>query len=343
MTVEPLQVGEVAVAPGQRMVVNLPVTQIYSHDSPLSLPVHVVRGKHDGPVLFLSAVVHGDELNGVEIVRRVLAHRSLKRMSGSLLAVPVVNGFGMLHQSRYLPDRRDLNRSFPGSEKGSLAARLANIFLEQIVEKSQYGIDLHTAASHRDNLPQIRANLDDAQTRELANSFGVPVIINAAERDGSLRESASEKGVKTLLYEAGEALRFSELGIRIGVLGILRVMRFIGMLPAARSNTRGPNNPFIARSSSWIRAVSTGVVTLQAKLGDVIAADEVVARIYDPYDYFDNECVEVRAPHAGLIIGLTKNPLVYEGDALMHVARFNEPSDVATEVEMLRDHLLQDP
>ncbi len=343
MSVEPLQIGEVEVAAGQRVVVNLPVTQIYSHDSPLSLPVHVVRGKHDGPVLFLSAVIHGDELNGVEIVRRVLAHRSLRRMSGSLLAVPVVNGFGMLHQSRYLPDRRDLNRSFPGSEKGSLAARLANIFLEQIVEKSQYGIDLHTAASHRDNLPQIRAYLDDAQTRELAVSFGVPVIINAAERDGSLRESASEKGVKTLLYEAGEALRFSELGIRIGVLGILRVMRFIGMLPAARSNTRGPNNPFIARSSSWIRASSTGVVTLQAKLGDVIAADEVVARIYDPYDYFDNDCVEVRAPHAGLIIGLTKNPLVYEGDALMHVARFNVPSDVATEVEMLRDHLLQDP
>jgi len=338
-----MKIGSVTVAPGQRTVVHLPVTQIYSHDSPLSLPVHIVRGKKDGPVMFVSAVVHGDELNGVEIVRRVLAHRSLKRMSGSLLAVPVVNGFGMLHQSRYLPDRRDLNRSFPGSEKGSLAARLANIFLEQIVGKSQYGIDLHTAASHRDNLPQIRANLDDPQTRELATSFGVPVVINAAERDGSLRESASEKGVKTLLYEAGEALRFSELGIRIGVLGILRVMRFIGMLPPARSNTKGPNNPFIARSSSWIRASSTGVVTLQAKLGEVIAANEVVARIYDPYDYFDNGVVEIRAPHAGLIIGLTKNPLVYEGDALMHVARFSEPSDVASEVEMLRDHLLQDP
>jgi predicted deacylase len=202
---------------------------------------------------------------------------------------------------------------------------------------------LHTAASHRDNLPQIRANLDDAQTRDLATSFGVPVLINAAERDGSLRASASEKGVKTLLYEAGEALRFSELGIRIGVLGILRVMRFIGMLPPGRSNTKGTENPFIARSSSWIRASATGVVTLQAKLGEVIEANEIVARIYDPYDYFETVSVEVRAPHAGLIIGLTKNPLVYEGDALMHVARFHEPLDVATEVEMLRDDLLQDP
>lgn len=338
-----MEIGAVTVAPGQRTVVHLPVTQIYSHDSPLSLPVHVVRGKKDGPVIFISAVVHGDELNGVEIVRRVLAHRSLKRLSGTLLAVPVVNGFGMLHQSRYLPDRRDLNRSFPGSEKGSLAARLANIFLEEIVEKSQYGIDLHTAASHRENLPQIRANLDDPQTRDLATSFGVPVLINAAERDGSLRASASEKGVKTLLYEAGEALRFSELGIRIGVLGILRVMRFIGMLPPGRSNTKGTENPFVARSSSWIRASATGVVTLQAKLGEVIEANEVVARIYDPYDYFDTVSVEVRAPHAGLIIGLTKNPLVYEGDALMHVARFVEPSDVATEVEMLHDDMLQAP
>lgn len=334
------RIGDEVVEKGARRVVHLPIAHLYSHDAPLTLPVHVVRGRRAGPTLFISAVIHGDELNGLEIVRRVLDHRALRRMSGTLLAVPVVNGFGMLHQSRYLPDRRDLNRSFPGSVTGSLAARLAYIFAQEIVSRSEYGIDLHTGASHRDNLPQVRANLDDTETLSLARSFGVPVVIHAATRDGSLRASATDLGVKMLLYEAGEALRFGELAVRVGLLGIIRVMRYIGMLPRVRSKVTA--QPFIARSSSWVRAPSTGVVTLSRRLGELVEPGEVLAWIADPYDLFADR-IPVHAEKGGVVVGLSTNPLLHEGDALAHVARFAEPESVVEEVLAFRDVVLDGP
>ncbi len=193
-----------------RRMIELPLPPLYTH-SPLTLPVHVVRGAKSGPRLFVSAALHGDELNGTEIIRRLLNQTVLKRLRGTLVAVPIVNVYGLIHQSRYLPDRRDLNRSFPGSVKGSLAARLAHLFMTEIVHNCTHGIDLHTGAIHRSNLPQIRANLDDEETARLADSFGVPVLLNANLRDGSLREAAAEHGIPMLLYEAGEALRFGEV------------------------------------------------------------------------------------------------------------------------------------
>ena len=191
---KPLTIGDTVVNPGQRVNINLPVADLYTATS-LSMPVKVICGRRAGPVLFVSAAIHGDELNGVEIIRRLLKRKSLQSIRGTLLAVPVVNVHGFLHQSRYLPDRRDLNRSFPGSAKGSIAARLANTFLKQIVTKADYGIDLHTGAINRSNLPQIRGNLGDEKTLELARSFGVPVIVNANIRDNSLRASAAELGM----------------------------------------------------------------------------------------------------------------------------------------------------
>ena len=213
-------IGDEEIPLRSRRVIGLKLPPLYL-DAPLTMPVHVLRGAKDGPKLFVSAAIHGDELNGTEIIRRLLRHPALNRLKGTLVAVPIVNVYGMIHQSRYLPDRRDLNRSFPGSKKGSLAARLAHLFMNEIVDQCTHGIDLHTGAIHRSNLPQIRANLDDADTAELAKSFGVPVLINANLRDGSLREAAAEYGIPMLLYEAGEALRFDEVSIRAGVKGII--------------------------------------------------------------------------------------------------------------------------
>lgn len=323
-------IGGESVAPGTRRLVRLPVANLYSHDTPMTLPVHVIHGRRTGPVLFVSAAIHGDELNGVEILHRLLQHRALNGLRGTLLAIPVVNGFGMLHQSRYLPDRRDLNRSFPGSSKGSLGARLAHIFLQEIVSRAQIGIDLHTAAIDRSNLPQVRANLDDPETRKLADAFGVPVVIHSATRDGSLREVADERGVKMLLFEAGEPLRFNELSVRVGLMGILRLMRAVGMLPR-RSLAKVPQ-PFVARSSSWVRAPSTGMVNLVKDLGDYVDAGDVLARIFDPYDLFDETPIEVVSLYQGVIIGIHKNPLIHEGDALVHVARYDRAENVAEEV-----------
>ena len=241
------------VEPGTRATLELPLPQLYTH-TPLTLPVQVVRGRRDGPRLFICAAIHGDELNGVEIIRRVLSRRALRRLRGTVVAVPIVNVYGVLHHSRYLPDRRDLNRSFPGSDRGSLAARVAGLFMREIVAPSTHGIDLHTGALHRENLPQVRGKLDDPSTLELARAFAAPLALNSVLRDGSLRQAAADLGIPMLVYEAGEALRFDELCIRAGTQGILNVMRALEMLPASSRRRAEHAEPFIARSSTWIRA-----------------------------------------------------------------------------------------
>ena len=191
-----IQIGDVVVGPGKRANVSLPVADLYTSTS-LHMPVKVICGRKAGPVLFVSAAVHGDELNGVEVIRRLLRLKTLRSLRGTLLAVPIVNVHGFLDQSRYLPDRRELTRSVPGRPKGSIAARLAHSYAEQIIQQSDYGIDIHTGAIHRANLPQIRGNLEDPETLRLATAFNVPVLINAAVRDGSLRGYAAENGIPT--------------------------------------------------------------------------------------------------------------------------------------------------
>ncbi|MFW2374588.1 MAG: succinylglutamate desuccinylase/aspartoacylase family protein [Gammaproteobacteria bacterium] len=329
-----LLIGGHAIKRNSRALIEVPLPPLYTH-APMKMPVHVIRGKKDGPKLFVSAAIHGDELNGTEIIRRLLKLPALKRLRGTLVAVPIVNVYGVINHSRYLPDRRDLNRSFPGSEKGSLAARLAHLFMKEIVSNCTHGIDLHTGAIHRSNLPQIRANLDDVETSMLAQSFGVPVLINANIRDGSLRESAAGYGIPMLLYEAGEALRFNEICIRAGVKGVINVMRALDMLPAVKSRRRKKLEPFVARSSSWMRASASGLFRKVSSLGARVKRGEVLGLIDDP---FSGEEMEVVSTVNGIIIGCTEIPLVHEGEALFHVARFEDVKGVAGQVESFQTH-----
>jgi len=322
-----ITVGKVPVEPGNIATVNLPVADLYTGAS-LSMPVQVINGRKAGPVLFVSAAVHGDELNGVEIIRRLLKRKALKSMSGALLAVPVVNVHGFLDQSRYLPDRRDLNRSFPGSSKGSIAARLANTFIREIVSKADYGIDLHTGAINRSNLPQIRANLDDEKTLAIAKAFGTPVIINANIRDGSLRACAAERGMPMLIYEAGEALRFDEVCIRAGLRGVVNVMRFVGMLPEGKREKLA--NPVMARSTSWVRAPRSGIVSQKVKLGSSVTESQQLAFVGDPLGDSGKAAV---APFDGIVIGRNNLPLAHEGDALFNIAAFANVSRVENRLE----------
>ena len=330
-----LIIGGVAILPGESKKIDLPVVRLYT-DTEIKMPVYVKRSRKDGPVIFVSAAVHGDELNGVEIIRRLIRRRTLKLKKGTLIFVPMVNVYGVLNQSRYMPDRRDLNRVFPGSARGSLAGRLAHIFLSEIVSKCDYGIDLHTGAIHRSNLPQVRANLDDVETREMAEKFGVPVLLNSNLRDGSLRESAVEHGVKILLYEAGEALRFDELSIRAGEKGVLNVLAHLGMI-AKRKSSNKKITPFIAYSSSWVRAVTSGFVHDKVQNGDQVAKGQVLAEIGDSFGEVQSE---VLAGREGIIIGKQNIPLVQEGDAMFHIAYFKTSDDVAGNIEDLADNLL---
>lgn len=298
------------------------------------MPVHVIRGRTDGPRLFVCAAIHGDELNGVEIIRRLLKSPRLKRLRGTLVAIPIVNVHGLLQHSRYLPDRRDLNRSFPGSDRGSLAARLAHLFITQIVEKCSHGIDLHTGAIHRSNLPQIRANLDDPETLRLAQAFNVPLLLNSDLRDGSLRQVAAEMGVPMLLYEAGEGLRFDEVAIRAGERGIVNVMRALGMLPQSK-NPRSSRETVVARSTFWVRAPVSGIFRPMVKLGSRVKRDGLLGIMSDPFG--DRE-EQVLAVNGGIVIGRTNLPLAHEGDALFHIARVDRAADVAVHVEEFHEY-----
>lgn len=330
------QIAGQSVAPGEVKRIDLPVAHLYT-GTQVSVPVHVIHGRRAGPVVFISAAIHGDELNGIEIIKRVLRKKSLLKIKGTLIAVPIVNVYGVISQSRYLPDRRDLNRSFPGSKKGSLAARLANLFLEEVVSLCDYGIDLHTGAIHRSNLPQIRANLDDPETLGMARAFGVPVLLNANLRDGSLRQAAADKNVKVLLYEAGEALRFDEIGIRAGVRGVLNVLRHLQMLPALKQPEQ--LEPFVARASTWVRASGSGLVVHLKSLGDKVHKDEILAQISDP---FGDGVALVAAPADGIIIGKQNIPLAQEGDAMFNLAYFSALDEVLENVEAFHGSMAPD-
>ena len=249
----------------------------------------------------------------------------------------MVNIHGIINHSRYLPDRRDLNRCFPGSEKGPLALRLAHLFMKEIVEKSTHGIDLHTGAIHRTNLPQIRANLDDKETEELAIAFDVPVVISSNLRDGSLREAAAEFGIPMLLYEAGEALRFDEVAIRAGVQGILNVMRKLEMLPPSKKRSKKIVEPVVARSSAWVRAPDSGILRAMIPLGGRVKKDTLLGVVADP---FGEKEVNVPSSYNGIVIGRTNLPLVNEGDALYHIARFEDIQGVEAKVDDFQEEHL---
>lgn len=325
-----LVIGGTSIPAGKRKQIELPVAKLFDYTE-MTVPVEVVRGKEAGPVLFLSAAIHGDEINGVEVIKRILARRkTLSKIKGTLIAVPIVNVFGFNRNSRYLPDRRDLNRSFPGSNTGSLAGQIAHIFMKEIVNKSTHGIDLHTAAIHRDNLPQIRACLDDKETERLAHAFGVPVVLDSNTRDGSLRQAAADKGIPMLLFEGGEALRYDEKVINTAVHGIFSVMQSIGMLDNKISAKAHQKEVFVARSSYWVRAPHSGSLRVRKHLGNRVKKGDLLGVLSDP---FGGERIEVRVPKTGIIIGMTALPLVNNGDAIFHIARFEDSGAVQGRLE----------
>jgi predicted deacylase len=313
--------GGGVVASGTRETIELEVS-VLANSTRLNLPVHVVHGAKPGPVFFVSGVVHGDEILGIEIIRRILQDRALETMAGTLLAVPIVNSFGFLTHSRYMPDRRDLNRSFPGSDHGSLASLLADLFFSEVVQRSQFGIDFHTAALHRSNLPQIRIAPDDKDLHALAEAFAPPVILTSKLREGSLRQSAKESDVKVLLYEGGEALRFDEAAIEAGVKGTLRVMKAIGMINHAPEISAHATTTH-STSSNWLRAPEGGILHSVRRIGDRVAIGEPVGVISNP---LGTAQVAVHSEDDGIIIGRTNLPIVNRGDALFHVAKIKTKS-----------------
>ena len=326
--------GGVEIPRGVNVTVNLELPKLYN--TPTQLPVRVIRGKRSGPVVFISAAIHGDELNGIEIIRRFRKLNILKKLKGTLILVPIVNVYGIMTLSRYLPDRRDLNRSFPGNSKGSLAGRVAKIFFDEIVKKCDLGVDLHTASIHKSNLPQVRTNTDNEYTFKLAKAFGAPVVLHSELRDGSLRAVAQESGVPILLYEAGEALRFDETSIRIGVQGLVNVLRANEMLPKVVRKTK--KIPLITRSSKWIRSSESGMLRTIKALGDTVETDEIIAYIDEP---LGDETFEIKSLFDGVIIGKSEIPLVQEGDAVFHIAKSGNLELAEDKIEHFNENMIE--
>ena len=301
------------VPPGSRRQVSLPAGRLPS-GTEVSLPIEVLNGVSPGPTMWLSGALHGDEIVGVEIIRRVLERVDERALAGVLVAAPVVNVFGFVTGSRYLPDRRDLNRSFPGTTRGPLAGRIARIFVDHVLAVADVGIDFHAGSDERTNLPQIRGNMDDADTRALALAFGAPLTVHSKTIKGSLRETALKMGKRVLLFEGGEPKRFSSEAVDAGVEGTLRVLNRLGMTDdAAPAGTRSVES----RATMWVRAPRGGIFRLEVRLGCRVAKGDRLGIITGPSGRGGRE---VRARASGIVMGHTVNPLVHQGDALVHIA-----------------------
>lgn len=316
MTPQPFIVAGQRVAPGTRRQINLPAGRLPS-GTELSLRLQVLHGTEPGPTIWMSGAIHGDEIVGVEIIRRVLETIDERELRGTVIAVPVVNVFGFVAESRYLPDRRDLNRSFPGSRRGSLASRLARLFVDNVLEPTEFGIDFHAGSDDRTNLPQIRGNLEDQETRRLATAFSAPLMIHAKTIKGSLRETAVKRGKRVLLFEGGEPRRFNPGPVQAGADGALRVLHALSMIEASPVSMIESAE---ASSATWVRAPRGGIFHLQTRLGARVRRGELIGIITEPSGRGGRE---VRARASGMIMGHAVNPLVHQGDSLVHIAEMD--------------------
>ena len=329
--------GGETVPAGHELIVRLPISRM-STGTPVAVPVRVIHGAADGPTVFVSAAIHGDEIIGTEIIRRLRKKLLARHVSGTILLIPVVNIFGFLTHDRYLPDRRDLNRSFPGTSKGSLAAQLANRFARDIISRCMLGIDIHSAAADRYNLPQIRIAGGDPHLLELALAFGAPVVIEAELRSGSMREYARSKGVDMLLLEAGEASRIDEFSVRVGLAGVMRVLAKLGIIADADI----PGTAAVsarAKRSFWLRAPMGGVARLHRVSGAQITAGERLGMVGD---VLGEKSLPLVSPCDGIIIGHANLPVVNQGDALLHIAEVEQYDSADEAIAAISHSLMND-
>jgi uncharacterized protein len=304
------------IRPGEFKEININIARLPSH-TVIDTPIYVSRGWEDGPVLALTAGMHGDEINGMEIVRRLLDSGLHQPKRGTTVCMPIVNVYGFLNYSRDVPDGKDINRSFPGNKNGSLASRVAYHLMHQVIPFIDVGIDFHTGGAMRSNYPQVRAVLKDEKNVKLAQAFCAPFTIDAPFRPNSLRKEASRKGKNIIVYEGGESLRFDQQAIEEGIAGTLRLMKYLDMIDWA-PEVKEENK--VIWSTSWVRARHAGLFQSNVHCGQLVHKDEWVGTITDPFGEFKEQVV---ATETGYVIGLNNIPVINAGDALMHIGMDN--------------------
>lgn len=306
-------INNIETLPGEQKRIEVNIAMLPSH-SPINVSVTVCRSVNPGPVLLLMGGLHGDEINGVEIVRRMIDLGLNVPQAGTIIAIPIINMYGFIHFSRYVPDGKDVNRSFPGNKNGSLASQVAYYLMKDIIPKIDYGIDFHTGGADRTNYPQLRCMMNDPENEKLANAFCAPFTLHSRYRPKSLRQSAAKLGKRILVYEGGESSRFDQYAIQQGVNGALRVMKHLGMVTAEPVMPEYSNQ--IIKNSSWVRARASGLFQTLVHSGEKVHKNQVVGHITDTFGDFK---ISVKSDVNGYVIGLNNNPILHRGDAIMHV------------------------
>lgn len=297
---------------GKSAQINLNIARLPSR-TPIDIPVFVTRSKEDGPVLLLLAGLHGDEINGIEIIRRILHEGYNRPKKGTVICVPVMNIYGFLNYSRDLPDGKDVNRSFPGTKSGSLASRIAHRLMDEIIPLIDYGIDFHTGGARLSNFPQIRCLINDEVNMKLATAFAPPFILNSGFRPNSLRKESSKIGKRIIVFEGGESMRFDREAIWHGVRGVQRILKYLGM---ANYSVEAAYETKIFFKGTWVRARHSGLFHYFIQNGHPVEKGMVIGSITDPFGDFYSE---IKSPADGYLIGVNNNPVVNQGDALMNI------------------------
>lgn len=304
------------ILPGKGAQLNLDVAKLHT-TTPILVPVIIERAKVDGPTVLLMAGMHGDEINGVEIIRRVIRKGFNKPQIGTIICLPVFNIFGFLNLKRELPDGRDLNRSFPGSESGSLASQFAFHFMKEIAPHVDYVIDFHTGSAQRNNFPQIRCVLDNEESVELAKIFNPPYILNSSYISKTIRESISKLDKKMLLFEGGKTNSIEEFIVEEGLNGVKRFLSHMGMR-TFKIDLSKDRTPVVLNESRWMRSPNSGMFQALVKNGARVNKGEVIGIVTDPYGKIERK---VKANSEGYIICLNESPVVYKGDAIFHIGK----------------------
>ncbi|VEG90498.1 succinylglutamate desuccinylase/aspartoacylase family protein [Legionella spiritensis] len=329
-----LTICDATIHPGETANLALPLPEFYSCTS-FYMPIKVVHGKEAGPCLLILSAVKGDELNGLEIINRLLESDRLRRIRGTLIAVPVLNIFGLIEPSRTQRHETSLERCFPGVEHGSYGERLAHVFTREILCKANNCIELQTGSLNHDILPQIYCDLNNAEGRRLAQRFAAPAITNVMSGNNSLRRTTEELNIPLLVYQAGEAMRFNESAINLGISGIFNVMEALDMLDPEESQQPETFRSIFSQDEDWIRAHRSGVLLSNIELGQMIKKGQRIGRINDPFSADTAETVI--APQDGVVVGINRHPLIHEGQTIFKVASFIDNDRAGTVLEAWGD------
>ena len=306
-----------SILPGESKTIDMEIAKLHN-TAKLKIPIIVTRSKIDGPTVLFSAGIHGDEINGVEIVRQIITKKINKPKIGTIICIPIINMFGFINMSRQFPDGRDLNRVFPGSKKGSLASRFAYHILTDIMPLVDYAVDFHAGGASRFNAPQIRLAPNNSELKILADVFNAPFTLYSKNIAGSFRNSSQKLNVKMLLFEGGKSLDINESIADAGIDGVKRILSHLNMLDPKHNIEKQEENTIYIEKSAWIRAKCSGLLHDSGYIGSFVKKETILATITDPFGKFERK---VKAPNDGYIINANHSPIVYQGDAIYHISK----------------------